>query len=949
MMRGREQRLAIGIVCLLLCLFSSFAWAQGKGYGVEVRARSPLQISTKPGRIISVSVLITSFQTREETFIEEIKLPEGWQPLVPPGRFSIPARGSISRVVAFQVPASTKANDYDVIYSVKNRRDYGVYDEEIFTVSVLTVEGLDLILVRKPVAIIAGQSYEVDLQVLNKANTSREIHIDLPDRDPRFPATVTPTDVALEAGESANLKLKGKIFAESTSRFHFVEVRATTTGDKGPESAVLTVDLDVIPKGGGELDIFHVLPTELAFSVMGNSGGDGANIEWSGYGYLDEERTKGVDFLFRGPDTDDKGLYGDVEEYWLTYFTDTFSLFLGDQGYPLSRLTSSSSYGRGIGFSYEPERLGLGGGGHYMKSRWGYPDKKEFGFYISQKMQENLEIRLNMLQKRRDAYKNKPSTEDKLWSVSAEYRPWEHTLLELEYGFCDTDRERALDDDEAYRIYLRGRMGKNMPYSITRVRAGTDYWGYYHDYDYTSASLGFPLSDRLQWNVSWYEYKNNLNMRSENNTTQIIGELFQTYMDYELSDGWYISLGYDDFSMKDNLLPAEYDFYEKSWWVRVGRNMEKYSYSVEARYADQDDLLRGESTHAWNYNVSLSYQLTPDLYVSLYGGFGDNRVLEDSYLLRASTNRGISIIWDATPSLRLSCWYTRYSYDDNDFVDNSEQYEFMAEQTFADESILRFRIQRNDNSGEMETSYSIMYVIPLDIKMAKKKNVGVLQGLIYENVGDEKRGVPNVVLAIEEQTAVTDVKGVFLFPSLTPGPYLLKIDRASLGGSRVPDVKTPIIVEIAGYGEITSMDIGITDGATLNGAVVLVDPEAGKDGTATLEGEKGYLVGDTLGNDGALQAGGLQSVLVEMKNGEEVHRRLTDEWGKFLFEGLRPGKWTLKIYDINIPSSYHLEQTEQVFEFKPGEVGSFEAKVLPRKRTIRFLEEGKIVMGREGK
>ena len=91
MMRGREQRLAIGIVCLLLCLFSSFAWAQGKGYGVEVRARSPLQISTKPGRIISVSVLITSFQTREETFIEEIKLPEGWQPLVPPGRFSIPA------------------------------------------------------------------------------------------------------------------------------------------------------------------------------------------------------------------------------------------------------------------------------------------------------------------------------------------------------------------------------------------------------------------------------------------------------------------------------------------------------------------------------------------------------------------------------------------------------------------------------------------------------------------------------------------------------------------------------------------------------------------------------------------------------------------------------------------------------------------------------------------
>lgn len=828
-----------GVIKALFCfvlfiwLSSNLAWAQAKGYGVEVRARSSLHTSTQPGRIISVSVLITSYQPSLETFIEEIGLPEGWQPLMPPGRFSIPARGSVTRVVAFQIPPSAQAKDYEVVYSVKSRRDYGVYDEEIFTVSILAVEGMEIVLVKKPVAIIGGQHYEADLQLINKSNTTRTYFLHLPDRDERYPATITPTEVTLDPGKSADLKLKGRIFEGTTSRYHFVEVQAVATGDEGPISTSVIVDLDVIPRGGGA---------------------------------------------------------------------------------------------------------------HFLKSRWGYPDKKEFGFYISQKIRSDLEVRLNMLQKERKAYGKKPDMEDTLWTVSAEYRPWAHTLLELEYGLCDTDRVEALDDDKAYRIYLRGRMNGNIPYSIARIRAGTDFWGYYHDYDYTSATIGYPFSDRLQGNVSWYQYKDNLNLRRLEGTTQTYEELLQVYFDYELANGWYFTVGYDSFSMEDRLLPAEYDYCEDSWWLRIGRTMDRYSYSFEARYADQEDHFGGESGSAWNYNVFISYQLTPDLYVSIYGGFGDNEVLAASYLMRASDNRGISLVWDVNPTLKLSFWYTRYSYE-RDYADNSEQYEFIAEQTFKNENILRFRIQRNDYRGDMETSYSVSYVIPIDIKLAKKKNVGVLQGLVYETVDGEKRGISQVVLKLEGETSVTDEKGMFLFPALLPGTYLLEVDRASVG-NRVPDQRVPITVEIAGYGEITSMDIGITDGASLNGMVVLVDPDSGKESVSSIEGEKGYVVGDTLKQDGTLEAGGLQSVLVEMANGDEVHRRLTDSWGRFLFEGLRPGKWVLKIYDINIPSSYRLEKPEQTLEIAPGDNLILEAKVLPRKRTIRFIEEGRVVMKR---
>ena len=127
-----------------------------------------------------------------------------------------------------------QAKDYEVVYSVKSRRDYGVYDEEIFTVSILAVEGMEIVLVKKPVAIIGGQHYEADLQLINKSNTTRTYFLHLPDRDERYPATITPTEVTLDPGKSADLKLKGVFSEGTTSRYHFVEVQAVATGMKVP-------------------------------------------------------------------------------------------------------------------------------------------------------------------------------------------------------------------------------------------------------------------------------------------------------------------------------------------------------------------------------------------------------------------------------------------------------------------------------------------------------------------------------------------------------------------------------------------------------------------------------------------------------------------------------------------------------------------------------------------
>jgi len=83
-------------------------------------------------------------------------------------------------------------------------------------------------------------------------------------------------------------------------------------------------------------------------------------------------------------------------------------------------------------------------------------------------------------------------------------------------------------------------------------------------------------------------------------------------------------------------------------------------------------------------------------------------------------------------------------------------------------------------------------------------------------------------------------------------------------------------------------------------------------------------------------------VLVELSNGEEVIRYLTDQNGKFLFESLRPGKWHLKVYDNNLPPYYYLETGEEDITLNSGQTMELVIKVLPLARKIKFIDNGVI-------
>ena len=88
--------------------------------------------------------------------------------------------------------------------------------------------------------------------------------------------------------------------------------------------------------------------------------------------------------------------------------------------------------------------------------------------------------------------------------------------------------------------------------------------------------------------------------------------------------------------------------------------------------------------------------------------------------------------------------------------------------------------------------------------------------------------------------------------------------------------------------------------------------------------------------------GGLAAGLVELTNGRQVLRQVTDRDGDVSFDDLRPGKWTMRVYDNNLPEHHVVETPEIEIEVEPGQTREALVRILPKRRPIRFIDGGSI-------
>ena len=859
--------------------------------------------------------------------MEKVQLPEGWRLITGEFPFELGAGKRDVRLVSFAVPITALAGRYQLIYAVKDRRNYGIRDEDRIEIVVLPVARLEIIRGEIPERVIAGEEYQANFLVTNGSNARTRIVVDIKSSE-GYPATanIAPdSEFFLTPGASQRITVtvrtdKG-IRQKATHRL-MVRVKALDL-NQGDVTAAITALVQVIPRVTSTIDPYHRISGWLKIASMSEEGQIGTQGEFSGSGYLDEAKTQRIDVLLRWPDTTEKGIFGLRDEYRLSLRGKRGEIHIGDRSYSLSPLTEQFRYGRGVEGALNLKNWRIGG--YFLQTRREQPAEQEMAGFLGYRFGQSLRLGLNYLNKN-----NGTLGDDDIGSIEALARPMESMDLELEYAI---GRRRQSGNDvtaDAWRAQLKGDIGRKVNYHLEKLHADSDYPGYYHNVDMTSGTVTLPLWKGLRLRASYIQWQNNL--KKDPMLSAALNErIYRTGLDYRFWRGTRLSLGYENLRRQDTISPADFDFEEKAIKLGAGHSFKTLSLLASVWLGRLDDKLTDEMDNLERYRIYANYDPTPRQHYSGYFEAGHQTFLQKD--VERTKTAGLSASYKLTHSLLFTIDLQKNGFDGE--TGENDQWIGGLNYTLPNRQLISLRARHLDfkeSHAEDRTSVMISYSIPIGIPVSRKKSIGILRGRVYEAEDPQLRGIPNVVVNVNAATAVTDKKGEFLFPSLKTGPYHLWVDRGALGLNRVTTIKTPIEMTVEG-GKDKRIELGVTRSTILRGKAVVFRPVDNRNIIIDGRGE---------GEKEIVEAYGFANLWLDLKNGKETLRRRTDQKGSFSFEGLRPGKWHLKIYDHNLPLLHYLEQGTFDLDLKPGGEEDVLIRILPRLRPLHMIEEGVI-------
>jgi hypothetical protein len=947
--------------------------------GLQARFNRPPALDVKPGAIFSSSFYVTAGSAGFPSLRESVVLPPGWQLIIPSGEpFSLKAGESQVRIVTFRVPVTAPSGPHQVTYSLQGA---GGAEEarEQFTLEVLPVMRVEASVDESPDETVAGEKARVMMTIVNRGNGRTKVALQARGY-PELPLTYEPREFMLDPGASGEVRFtvttEGKLSRIIT---YVLTMTAHASDDKGGAVTLQkNASFQVLPRVAGSFEPYVKIPFRMRLVGAEDNDRKGLQGELSGSGALDEGRKKFIDLLARTPDLQPISTYAERDELRLNYSDTRQRLRFGDQVYSLSPLTEGFKYGRGAEVDYGPSRLSAGL--FHLTTRWLSPEEHESGAFIQYRMSDYVTLRGNMLGKERDLAPLLPQIAGlaiplNLWgraniaTLEGQYQPDAFTTWDAEYGTCSSEvGGHGKSTDLAYHVKMDGVMGRNISYSFERLYAGPRYFGYYNDNDLTYASLAFPLFGKMSGNVYYRAYSDNLALdvaRGIANRERTFGAGTSCALPWGLS----LSLDLEDLLRSDALLPADFDFHTTRLRWGLSKTLGRLSiqaFLTNGSYADRLLNIVRPLTQVSFYS---QYNTGKGLSLSLYNLNGDNNFYGPP---QQSTTLGASMALQLKKSLRVTMNYEKYKAQStllnpgalvilttptaqnasltpgllvSQGAQDRDQFFATATQTFSnDTSLTLWARSLKSTTVPDESTVFLTYDIPFGVQAGRKTSIGTIRGRIFRGGEEGSPPLAGIIVTTGNVSAVTDGRGEFIFPSLAPGTYNLTVSKKSTGLGHVAQVRMPLAVEVKG-GETTRVDIPIVSSSVITGRVMLFAFAGGEGGAeapgAAKPGEAGAAKpGEAAAN--LVEAGGLARILVEITDGSEVVRALSDDAGRFAFRDVRPGSWSLKIDAEELPPMHYLEQETYALLVKGGEENHVEIRVLPRRRTIRIIEKGTI-------
>ncbi len=708
---------------------------------------------------------------------------------------------------------------------------------------------------------------------------------------------------------SIPIVLKPNNCKEISSQFLLIRLLNAETGEQLYQNP--TTFQFIVP--GSEINDRYVrIPAYFKTMVVGDHHDYVFAAEFAGQGMIDKDAQRYLDFFFRIPTHYRRVIYNIDERLFVGIQDPKWNLMLGDTMYSLSPLTQRYRYGRGA--SIERAWDNFSAGIHYTQNTISsHCNSQEICSYIEYNPQSNCSLALNYMNKSEN---NIPNTN--ILSLLADVEPVKNVFIECEVGKNFITSKR---DTNAYRIEANAQFWKDSWFSLEKVYAGPEFFGYYNHQHLLTSSLDIPLHSKLRFNFNLSQLKQNFDCDNHHDGIIPRQHQYDANMSYRLNPYCTVSVNGMLLRAKDLGNFSQYDFRQE--WVGGSFFFINRCFNVNGKlsFGQQRNYLTHHTSHfLQQYYIYISKEFSQNLLFSLFYD-GGNTNYYDAGPWR--NTYGGSMVYRTSYRQWFELFAQRVKQND-DLMDLS-QVCLNFNHTFRNCHVLQGTIQYYYYRGHYPNNllFLISYSVPFTVPICRNKAMGDLKGFVYNSKSNNP--ISGALVRCGQEQTHTDNFGNFAFYHIPRGSHSTKVE--TLPDNLIATATADSNICICG-GSTTNIAISVIDSCTIKGQVIQYGY---KDIFAFLNnGENNEII--------PLEGMNYIKIAIEREESEEIYTVLTNKKGEFRFQKLRPGIWRIKLATHQIPPNHELNFSDVTVDIKPGESFNVDFDVKPISPQIFKLD-----------
>jgi hypothetical protein len=888
----RRQRL----VCLAVVWALSAAVPSS---GQQVEAVGDLRVEAAPGSSLTLIYRIVNLTTELLELVPEITEPEGWSLLTGNRAFVLPPGRSDVQIVSFALPATAAAGEYVLTYSVNGGDGSAVSAEERHVV-VAAKSRLTLDPIEHPKLVLTTDSYQAEVRLTNQSNLAHTVKLEL-SQSVELPLTWGPSEVRLSPQESSVIRIRVETPPDLTAELlHQLALTARVEADPAV-IATTAIETTVLPAQATSAGRWRRLEGSLTVRALTEERGPGgSHSQPNGTlflgGNLDDEGLRHLELFLQGPEVSGPGPLRTVrEELYAQLTTPTVDLIVGDFDPSPSRLVSQFR-GRGASLRFGRGIWGLGG--RYLVT------PHQAGRRIEEHaVHADLELggqatRLQYVQRSEP----KTGNRSELLDFEALLHPLETMALRLglahgRHSGSSTEPTAGLGGE----LELLGQR-KRWSYNVLYLYGDRGFPGQHPGSSALYGGVNAKLTQRLSAQTGARQGR----VREEPDVLYSVAPFETEYTNglyYRLQRGTTVSLERFNRSHEEVSEAAAVDLQETTYRLGVRQNLSKGDVAFRVESGDGTDRVAQSTFDLRRYTLESSYRPSKKLDVqaeleqtreTTLDGRGDDAL---SALVSAKVQLREKLALDGY-----------YRQREREFRTSSStvysRVRLLRELPRAHQVSLELAQTRTSSlTSEGQRAVMLGYTVPLAVPVNRRTRVGAIHG----RVRSEQSGQPlsNVMIRLGGAVARTDQDGEFSIPALDAGTHLVAIDTSRIGYRLLPSVMNPEVVAVVG-GSDELLDLWLTSAGVIRGTVAR-EPSAEERWSATnrpLQADPEAMIP-------------VAGVVVEASDGRTTLRRLTYADGRFVFDPLQPGTWTLRVVG-SPPAGYDAHYADRAIELAAG-------------------------------